>query len=488
MSNQTKICIPIVSADPVQRTEDIHAALEITDCLELRLDRTGDIAPSELESLIGQIPQSIVTCRIAAEKGIDARKQRELLTAATQLGSRYIDIEHDSPNLDVFLRNQRSSKIILSYHNFSATPSARELDKLYAQFQQKSPDLIKMVPRANSLNDCFRIFDLLADKDDLIAFCLGNSGMISRILAPKYGSRITYASLTPDRTSADGQITAAEMVDLYRVPQLHEKTQCLGVIGAQAHNSRSKLLHNPLFADYDLPYVFLPLQVSPADLPNFMKNFRAYDFLGAAVTIPHKEAVTPFLDELDENARNIGAVNTILNVAGELVGFNTDVTGAILALKNEAEIEGTRALVMGAGGAARAIVYGLRQAGAEVTVVNRTHQRAAKLAAEFSVAAGDWQKLGQLVASHEIIINATSVGMAPNHKDKILSDGCLQRDQLVMDIVYHPLRTTLIRQAEQAGCPTITGEKMLIYQALQQFLLWTGIEVGYPGMESYFYL
>jgi shikimate dehydrogenase len=215
-----------------------------------------------------------------------------------------------------------------------------------------------------------------------------------------------------------------------------------------------------------------------------MENFRKFNFKGAAVTIPHKEEIINHIDELDETAEQIGAANTLANDNGKITGYNTDYCGAVMALKEVTKINNKKILIIGAGGAARAVVYGLKKEEARITIANRTDEKAEKLANEFKVNFDKFNNIKKLVKNSDIIINTTSVGMSPDKNDSILDEKDLAKDQIVMDIVYKPVNTKLIRTANKKGCITITGDRMLIYQAVRQFELWTGINPGFKQMES----
>jgi len=340
------------------------------------------------------------------------------------------------------------------------------------------------VTNANSINDNFEIFRLLKGKNDLIAFCMGLRGHISRILASKYGSILTFASLGEEKESAAGQITIDEMKNVYNIDLINNKTNVLGIIGEVAENSMSKYLHNANFKEENLDYVYMPFKVRKEELKKFIKNFREFNFSGASVTIPHKVEVIKLIDEVDETVKEIGAVNTIVNKNGKLIGHNTDYLGAIEALKEKVQLNGKKTLVVGAGGAARAVIYGLKKENANVTTTNRTEKKAKLLADEFKIKYKSIKKIKDLISNNKIIINTTSVGMIPNINESIIKEGYLVKGKLIMDIVYNPAETKLIKQARKAKCKAITGDKMLIYQAIGQFKLWTGKEPDFKLMKS----
>ena len=251
-------------------------------------------------------------------------------------------------------------------------------------------------------------------------------------------------------------------------------TKVYGIIGNPVTHSKSPVMQNSAFAALAENRVYVPLPV--IDLAAALSGLRGLGLWGASVTIPHKEAILPLLDSVDPLAKRIGAVNTIkvVETAGgrQLHGYNTDWIGANRALAERIEPAGKRAIVLGAGGSARAIGFGLREAGATVTLCSRTEKRGRALAEDLGC---DWYSLADLTDLHgDILINATSVGMQPDVDATLIRQQALGGYSVVMDIVYAPLKTRLLREAEAAGCITVNGLEMLLYQGVAQFELWTG--------------
>ena len=245
-------------------------------------------------------------------------------------------------------------------------------------------------------------------------------------------------------------------------------TKLCGIFGNPIEHTLSPLIHNAAFGHLNLDYIFLAFKVSR--LKEAVEGIRALDLKGVSVTIPHKVAVLDYLDEVEEVAGKIGAVNTIVNRDGRLIGYNTDWSGAIEALEEKISLKGKTALILGAGGAARAIAFGLKERGAGLTVLNRTVKKAEKLATEIGCSHGGLEDAES--ATYDMIINTTSVGMFP-HQDGIpIRKECLG-DALVFDMVYNPLKTRLISEAEASGCSTVMGIEMFVNQAAEQFTLWT---------------
>ncbi|MCX7981621.1 MAG: shikimate dehydrogenase [Syntrophales bacterium] len=249
-----------------------------------------------------------------------------------------------------------------------------------------------------------------------------------------------------------------------------EKLFCL--IGNPVSHSLSPVMHRAAFEAIHFHACYHAFLVS--DLAGAIKGIRSLGISGVSVTIPFKEAVIPYLDNIDENVRRIGAANTILNQEGQLVGFNTDSQGFMRALRRVENPKGKKVIVLGAGGAARAIVYALVTQGAQVTILNRTREKGEKLAQEFSCSFASWEQKDTIEG--DMIVNTTPVGMYPHTDETPVDASHLSRFNLVVDIIYHPVETKLIRLAHHAGLKTLSGVDMFIYQGAEQFRLWTGLE------------
>lgn len=257
--------------------------------------------------------------------------------------------------------------------------------------------------------------------------------------------------------------------------------QIYGILAHPAKHSLSPKLHNAAFKALNIDAHYDKFDVTPEELEDFILGVRDEDIKGLSVSLPHKEAVIEYVDELSEDARAMGAVNTIKNVDGVLLGENVDFFGTVEALEDVTKLANKKCLVFGAGGAGRAVVYGLKKCGAEVLVLNRTLEKAKKLAEQFDCEYGGLENSVNFDA--DIIIQTTSCWLS-DIDTKLLPDGYLKPEMIVMDIVYSPLFTPLLKDAEKAGCKIITGDKMLLYQAFEQFKIWTGKEAPRERMEQ----
>jgi len=260
-------------------------------------------------------------------------------------------------------------------------------------------------------------------------------------------------------------------------------TALCGIVLHPSGHTRSPAMHNAAFRALGLDAVYLAFDVPPAALPAAVAGLRALGARQVAVSIPHKQAVMAHLDSVDETARSIGAVNTATLCSGKLVGSNTDWIGAVRALERETPLAGRRAVVLGAGGTARAVVFGLRERGARVAVLNRTQDRAAALARELGAdSSGSLADLAGM--AHDVLVNATSVGLRSDASP--VSPEALRAGSVVLDAVYDPERTCLLRDAEARGARVVPGKWMLVYQAAAQLELWTGLPAPVETMATAF--
>jgi 3-dehydroquinate dehydratase/shikimate dehydrogenase len=348
--------------------------------------------------------------------------------------------------------------------------------------------VIKIATQAKRIGDCLRVFEILeraTASRPVIGLAMGTAGIATRVLSLARGGLLTFGALRRGAESASGQPTAAELASLFRVKELSRKSMVLGIIGNPVGHSRSPRIHNAALRVSDLDGVYLPFEVQNVD--DFVRDFvrpktKALDWRlrGLSVTIPHKLAIIPHLDFIDPTAKVIGAVNTVVVEGDELHGYNTDCAGAIKPLAALADLKGARVAVLGAGGSARAVAYGLQQQGAETTIYARDPQKAATLAAEFQARSA---ALDAFDRRNEIVVNCTPIGMHGHSEGQSpLPPQALEGIKLVYDLIYVPEETALLAAARSAGCRTLGGLAMLATQAVEQFRLWTGVEIPVDDM------
>lgn len=487
------------------------------DLVEYRIDRfTDDLAAVTALVEMSPLP-CIITCRPAWEGGEYQGDDEDRLAvfAAAVAGVHqpaYLDVE-----LAAWQRSPRWRErllkiihgdaaealpigLILSSHDFEQRP--RDLyQKVRAMAEAEDGRVIKVAWQARSLRDNLEAFELLEQQyKPTIALCMGRFGLPSRVLAKKFGALLTFAALDAEDVTAPGQPTLEELTRLYRWGALRRSTQVFGVIGWPVGHSRSPAIHNAGFDATGYDGVYLPLPIPP-EYEHFKAtvgawlDFAPVDFRGASVTIPHKHNLLRFVrergGEIEPLAETIGAANTLtVRGDGSLYASNTDYAAALDAVCDglhieRAELASQRVAVIGAGGAAQAIVAGFAHYGAQVTIYNRTLERAEALAARFAASAGQvaaapLEALPQ--ADYHVLINCTPVGMHPNVDASPLEQAAAWGPGLpglpgvvVFDTIYNPAETRLLREAKAAGCQTISGVEMFVRQAAAQFELWTGL-------------
>ena len=257
-------------------------------------------------------------------------------------------------------------------------------------------------------------------------------------------------------------------------------TSLFGLFGNPVAHSLSPVMHNRAFAAIGYNGVYLAFRIK--DLDSAVKSIKALNFKGVSITLPHKVAIMEYLDEVDVKAATIGAVNTIVNQKGKLIGYNTDCHGALEALRTKTTIDGKSVAIIGAGGAARAIGFGLVSAGGRVTILNRSQPNGERLAADLEA---EFLPLSDCQPQrYEVLINTTPIGMHPETDATPIPKKNLSKEMVVMDIVYNPLKTRLLKEAEGKKCRTINGVSMFVFQGAHQFELWTGKKAPIDIMQN----
>jgi 3-dehydroquinate dehydratase/shikimate dehydrogenase len=475
-----------------------------TDYLEnLTVDLVTDLIVVTRNATEQSVPL-IVTCRDFKQGGAKPYPEQlriEILAEAVRSGCDFIDCEYENflfaavqETLKPVLIDNPNIRLILSVHNFKSR--FEYINRLYQDILKVCPTAIpKLVYTANHINDCFDAFDLLHNvSGDSIVFCMGEAGLISRILAKKLDSFVTFASINVEAATAPGQLNIEQLKGLYRYNKIDSDTELFGVIANPVGHSLSPAIHNACFADENMNKLYMPLLVESgqAGFDKFLNNILSrewLDFKGFSVTIQHKQNALNFVKAKDgfiePLAEKIGAVNTlIIGTDGKLSAYNTDYAAALDAITStmgitRADLKDLPVAVIGAGGVARAIVAGLSDIGARIKIYNRTVEKAEKLAAEFSC---DFAGLSDLLnVEAKLLINCTSIGMHPNIDATPFPQECLKKDMVVFDTVYNPAETMFLKQAKEAGAKTIDGISMFVNQGMAQFKLFTDTD-GNPEL------
>ncbi len=479
-SRISKVCVAIIGTTPAEMIEKATSVVKETPFLEFRLDY--------LEKPLLALPKfkqffadntavtAIATCRRAANGGKftgSLAAEVEILSKASATGFHLIDLELESAQAlkkaDLQKLRETGVGLIISHHDFAAT---KDLDGIYDRIAPFAPDFVKIVPTAKALVDnvtLIRFLERMNDHTNIIGICMGDAGVISRVLGVRAGSAFTFAASSLGEETGPGQIAARTLIETYRIDNVDAATKVYGVAGNPIRSSLSPIMMNTAFRRETVNAVYLALQTNK--LSDLLRLVHEIPIQGVSITMPLKQEILPHLEQTDPLSAKIGAVNTIRMLDGKLYGFNTDVAGIVGPLEKRMSLRGAKILVLGAGGAARAAVFGLRDKGAEVFILNRTPETAQKLARQSGSKTIKKDALAKM--SFDAIVNATPVGMAGNKTAPLLEAKDLNT-RLVFDLVYNPLETPLIHLARQKGIPIITGIEMFVQQGARQFEIFTG--------------
>lgn len=475
-----RVCVALFADNPADLMQKIEAAANENSLLELRLDYLP--RPALVLLKLKQFAEFhrditlVATCRRASNGGKfrgSAASQLDVLLKAAAAGCQLVDVELEtarSLKADQIEKLRRHAGVIISFHDFRGT---KKLDETWQEMNGLPADYIKVVSTAKSLSDNVKMLRLLEERSDIestVGVCMGEPGIISRILNVRFGSTFTFASAQTGEETAPGQIAARVLRDVYRIDMVDAATKVYGVAGDPIGHSLSPQMMNTAFRRENINAVYVPLQTN--DVADLLHCVREIPIQGLSITMPLKEGIMEHLDRTDALSQKIGACNTLIRSQdGKLYGFNTDVAGVIRPLEQRLSLAGAKVLVIGAGGAARAAVFGLRERNAEVWVMNRNAEKGQKLARQAHAHYVSHPHLKKL--EFDVIINATPVGMNSSRPQSPIEESEI-RTRYLMDMVYNPLETKLMKMARLKGIPVIPGSEMFVHQGARQFEIWTG--------------
>jgi len=479
-----RVCIPICEATLGKLEQAGLKATKNADVIELRLDclAANEIADlTSIATVLKNLPMPLILTFRPSEQGgyreLTA-EQRKLFWSNAHEASKHIfqDVELD---LIASLPQLDWAQTIVSHHDFGCVPA--DLEQLYEQMVASPAHILKIAVHANDVTDCIPIFHLLdksqSDGRELIAIAMGEAGLATRVLGPSRGSYLTYGALEDDLATAPGQVTATALRSLYRIDAIDDQTLVCGLVGQTVAHSVSPHMHNAAFDSQGINGVYLPFAVN--DIKSFITRMVhprtreiSWNLLGLSITAPHKVSVMDYLDEIDEVAREIGAVNTVVVTRDRLVGYNTDADGLIEPLRKlYGSLAGARVAIVGAGGAANAAVWALKRDHAVPTVFARDPAKGKSLSERFDISVRALQDA--TFSNYDILINTTPLGsLGVLQTQSPLALHQLRGLRAVYDLVYNPIETTLLRQAREAECEVLGGLDMLVTQARYQFKFW----------------
>jgi len=471
--------IPVKEYSSVR--QQIRLAIQKVDAVELRLDYLDTLDLKAIAELRNEfnIPM-IFTLRKKSQGGFYKKNENQRLIDIKnlcQLKPDYIDLEYDvSP---YFLKNLAMQypdiKFMGSYHNFDETPA--DLISLFKTLQNPHFFAYKIATYANSTLDALRMLNCvktLKNKYRFTGLCMGKEGQCTRILSPVIGNAMHYVSLDGLQTTAPGQLTIDELFTRYHFKNLNVETKIYALMGDPVHLSVGYILHNQAIEYLQENAVYIHLRVTSSDLPKVIEYCRSLPFAGFSITMPLKESIVPLLDEIEPSSVPIKSLNSILVHGKKYIGLNTDGIGAMQVLAEKVELAKQKIAILGAGGAARAIAYEAIQRKAKVVILNRTLDKAKKLADEFGC---EYHELNSTLdlkkINYTVLINTLPIQAYDDLNIRtVLQAHRLLPQTVAMDIVYMPVKTPFLSLAQSADCFCIPGYKMYIYQALGQIKHW----------------
>lgn len=481
-----RICAVVASPIAREFQKLVLAALRETPTVELRLDWLANDREREkaLEWLKRCSPRKavlIATCRRRVGGGEftgGAAEELFWLMKAKEAGCAWCDLEIETLRVlpgKTVEGYALPEKVLLSIHDFRGTPKSLGKVKIAAR---GGVDAVKVAAMSRTLSDSTRLLRLARGAKKVVAVPMGEIGLPGRILALRAGSALVYAPVAT--ATAPGQVGLQDLKELYRAHELTQETRVYGVIGNPIGHSLSPLLHNTGYVAAKKDAVFLPFLVE--QLGEFVKVIAEFGVAGFSVTLPHKARIINYLVECEPLAEQIGAVNTVtVRRDGKLLGNNTDYVGVLRALEGKLKLKGNRIVIFGAGGAARAAAFAVAKAGAEVLVCARREKAAKELAR--AVGGGVLKRAALRKGKFDAILNTTPVGMHPHAGSSPLEAGELNCS-LVMDLIYRPLRTKLLRMAAARGIRAVSGVEMFLAQGIAQWELWMGTRAPEAAMRG----
>ena len=474
-----RLCVAVIGSDASSIIERAESLVRDNPFLEFRLDYISQPVAGlpKLKNFLEMHPEAtvIATCRRAVNGGKfrgPVAAQLNVLLKAADSGFQLVDLELQSvETLKAAELGELSNRagLIISYHNFRNT---KKLEAPFEEMCKYTADFYKVVSTATNLYDnvvMMKFLESNSARREMVGLCMGEQGIISRVLGVRAGSVFTFGAATRGEETAPGQATAMELRDTYRIDSVDAATQVYGVAGDPVEHSLSPVMMNAAFRRETVNAVYLSLHAK--SLKDLLSCVRDIPIRGLSITMPYKQEIVEELENSDPLTRLVGACNTLVRSAdGKLYGFNTDVAGVVVPLEQRIHLTGARILVLGAGGVARAAAFGLKAKGAEVFITNRTPEKGQTLARQAKV---KYLKRAEVAKqSFDVIINATPVGMGSN-KQSPLQEKELNTKYL-FDLVYAPAETRLIKMARAKGVQVIPGLEMFVQQGARQFEIWTG--------------
>ena len=476
------ICVTLGRGRHSALLEEWKAAADAgAELVELRLDCLRR-EPDLKRLLANRYTPVIITLRRGQDGGLwrgEEEKRQRLMREAIVAGVEYIDVESD---IAAKVRRYGKTKRVVSLHDFKRMPA--NLEELAGSMRELDADVVKIAAIAHSLAEASRMLELVSKSPfPTVGLAMGEVGYFTRILGAKFGAPFTYSGFNPDRTFAPGQPRLHELRGDFQYEKIDRQTEVYAVVGDPIGHSLSPAIHNASFRKIGQNKVMVPILAPAGQLKESLEVLSWLNLKGVSVTIPHKEAVVPLLRKADKSVERVGACNTIVQQDGQWVGYNTDYRAAMIVLEDAfggprsdglSPLVDRQVLILGAGGVARAIAFGLVRRGAGVAICNRNDERAHSLAEEAGCRTVNWgMRAGTLC---DVLINCTPVGMHPDVDSTPVPPAAFKAGMVAFDTVYHPENTMFLKLAREHDCQTVSGVDMFVEQAAEQFRHYTGKE------------
>ncbi|MBV8802202.1 MAG: type I 3-dehydroquinate dehydratase [Gammaproteobacteria bacterium] len=470
--------IAVVPVNSCKSTKNqIDKIDENVDGIELRLDYLNPLDFSSIAALRFACKRPVIfTLRKTSQGGFYQKNEEIRLQEISRLCKYhpdYFDIEYDVPTTFVkeMMSRYPTIKWIRSFHDFDHTPS--DLDKLFDSLKETGFYSYKIATKANTILDTFRMLEFVKSRHTthkITGLCMGEKGQITRILSPIIGNAMNYTVLDATQLTAPGQLTLNQLLTTYHYKKLNLQTKLYALLGDPVHMSVGHILHNQAIEYLQENAVYIKIPVTANELPFILEKCKNLSFFGFSITMPLKEAVIPSLDKIENPS--IKAINSIIKYQDAFIGFNTDGIGAIQALMSYTDITQKTFIILGAGGAAKAIAYEALRHKAHVIILNRTLGKAKILSTEIGCESNELKTLPHLKTANSIIINTLPNHVYSEYPALEWINFNSPSHFIAMDIVYQPIETTFLKLAKQANAVYIFGYEMYIHQALLQIKQW----------------
>lgn len=453
---------------------EVEKAVPLADAIELRIDYLDPEAISRIGEVVAAcLLPLIFTLRRADQGGRREMEKKQRLGLIEQLLARhhpaYCDLEADTDPafLDRIGNKFPKTQLIGSYHDFEKTPA--DLEAILNQMVHPCFSIYKIAVKAKSTLDCLKLMIFLqnhSSKRNLCCISMGEFGKSSRVIGKILGNALDYSANEEEQTQLH-RYNLKTLLDVFHYRNLNAKTRIYSLIGDPVEQSPGHFFHNEEFRKHKINAVYIKMKTQPEDTAELFSLIRQLPFSGLSVTIPLKEVVFSYMDQIAPDAQQIGAINTVKIAGGILKGSNTDAPGALNAIERHLKVKNKKVAVLGAGGTARAIVFEAKKRGASVTIFNRTEDRAKELAVEMRCQGFSLEELSS--HPYDLLVNTTAP--SPDGKAPIPASQVIPKTA-VMDVVYYPKETPILKEAKGRGCSCIYGEEMFREQAFLQQEIW----------------